>query len=69
MRVFLEILGAAGIDKVSDLTAGHIYRRIGTTKVAHYDEIFTFLKPKTLLGKTIPDRYKENWKNVSSDHF
>ena len=66
---FLEILGAAGLSRVSDLSPGHIYRRTGTTSVSHYDEIYDFLKPKALLGKKLPDSYKEYWDKASADYF
>lgn len=37
---FLELVGAAGCDHPSELTRGHVNRRIDQTRIASYDDIY-----------------------------
>ncbi|NKB47554.1 MAG: FMN-binding glutamate synthase family protein [Legionellales bacterium] len=69
MDSFLEVLGAAGLDKVADVTPGHIFRRVATAMVKHYDEIFPFLQPGELLGDDIPESFRDHWQNASAEYF
>jgi glutamate synthase domain-containing protein 2 len=66
---FLRVVGAAGIDKVSDITPGLIFRRVATAMVKHYDEIFPFLEPGILLGDEIPAHFRDYWQQASAEHF
>jgi glutamate synthase domain-containing protein 2 len=56
---FLELLGAAGLDKPFDITRRHINKRVGMYNTATYDEIYPCIKEGSLLSsKTIPETYK-----------
>ena len=54
VREFLELLGAAGLDSPTDLRPEHILRRLSTTEVKNYGEIYHLLQPGQLLGEGEP---------------
>lgn len=66
---FLEILGAAGLEHVKDLTPAHIYRRTGTAEVKHYDEIYAFLEAQQILKGNINQELLKAWDLASADYF
>ncbi|MGE3919336.1 MAG: FMN-binding glutamate synthase family protein [Gammaproteobacteria bacterium] len=67
---FLELLGAAGIKKVSELTPNYVYRRVGIGVVKHYDEIFPFFEKDQLLkGENLPPDIATAWHEARSDQF
>lgn len=70
IKSFLEVLGSAGLDKVSALTPEFISRRIDTDDVRNYDQIYTFLKPGQLLrGENIEESLMMAWEKASADRF
>lgn len=51
LRSFSELIGAAGINKLSDISRKHINRRVSMNSVLKYDEIFPYAKNGSLLKK------------------
>lgn len=57
---FLELVAAAGLNDPSELTRGHISKRIGLLDVKTFDEIYPPMEPNSLLDiNTIPESYKK----------
>ena len=57
---FLELVAAAGLNDPSELTRGHISKRIGLLEVKTFDEIYPAMEPGSLLDiNTIPESYKK----------
>ncbi|HFC04848.1 MAG TPA: FMN-binding glutamate synthase family protein, partial [Rhizobiales bacterium] len=58
----MELLAAAGIDKIEDLRPHHINHRIEGTDVQTYAQMYPQIDEKCLLkAKTIPDSWKHDW--------
>lgn len=67
---FLEVLGAAGLEKIKDLDMTYIYRRVDTVQIKYYNEIFCSLKPGQLLtGEDIPNEYYHDWMKANAKSF
>jgi glutamate synthase domain-containing protein 2 len=66
---FLEVLSAAGLAKPSDVRPWHIHRRISSTDVRHYGELFEFLEPNALLGEKLPEGYSRAWSQAHSESW
>lgn len=57
---FLELVAAAGLDDPSELTRGHIHKRIGLYEVKTYEEIYPYMEEGVLTDiDTIPENYKK----------
>ena len=57
---FLELVAAAGLNDPSELTRGHISKRMGLTEVKTFEEIYPPIEPGSLLDiNTIPESYKK----------
>lgn len=69
LKSFREVLGAAGLSKISELTPGYIYKVVSTSVIKHYDEIYEFLTPKQLLEGPIPADYQDAWEQAHPDKF
>src|SRR5690606_33673449 len=66
---FLEVLAAAGIKHPSELRPWHIQRRVNSTDVKHYGEIYTYVDPGALLSEKVPDAYARPWRAASAHSF
>ena len=64
-----EIMGAMGIARPADLHPWHIIRRISSTEIKHYGEIYEFLKEGDLLQEPFPDTYRRACEAASAETF
>lgn len=64
----VELLGASGLDKKENITRSHIYRRISFQHMLTYQEIFPTYPTGSFINE-IPDRYKNDFKYASPDHW
>lgn len=63
----LELLAAAGLEKLEDLRPDHIHHRVGGTVVKHYDEMYPPIPPGCLLEEcTVPDHWKNAWASANA---
>ena len=69
VRVFRELVGAMGLERIGDLGRGHILRRMDDTSAARYDEIYPPLNSGDLSGDTAPDRLARDWALADADRF
>ena len=65
----LEVLGAAGLTSIADVTPHYIYRRAGTSEFKPYSEIFTFLESGSLISGTVSHEYAKPWTSANADKF
>ena len=69
LHSFLEVIAAAGLKDPTELRPWHIQRRVNSTDVKHYGEIYTYLEPGALLGPDIPEGYRRPWKAAAAHTF
>lgn len=62
---FLEVLAAAGLAHPRDIRPWHVQRRISTSEVRHYGELFDFLAPGALLTNP-PPSYARAWNQATA---
>ncbi len=65
----LEVVGAAGLRNPAELRPWHIMRRVNSTDVRNYDEIYDFIKPGSLLGHQIPETFARPWQMAQPETF
>lgn len=64
-----DIIVSAGIRHTSELNRTQIYRRISQYEIKLYDQIFPYLVPDCLLGKSIPESFALVMQESRSDTF
>ena len=69
IKSLAELIGATGLSHPSQLRPWHIIRRINTTKIKHYGQIFKFLKEGALLTEPVPVHYERAWRVASAETF
>jgi glutamate synthase domain-containing protein 2 len=65
VEAVLELLGAAGLAHPDDLRPCHIHRRVSQTRVATYEEIYSYLPHGSLLEVPYPQGW-ESWMRETS---
>lgn len=64
----LELLAAAGLERLEDLGSHHIHHRVGGTVCKHYDEMYPLFAPGCLLDdSSIPDNWKAAWARADAN--
>lgn len=66
---FMDVLGAAGLAKPSELRPWHIQRRVDSVTVRHYGEIYEYLSPGALLKNEISPNYSRPWNAARAETF
>ncbi len=66
---FLEVLAAAGLALPSDLRPWHIHRRITSSEVKNYSEIYKYIETGSLLKPEPPAPYARPWICADSTSF
>jgi glutamate synthase domain-containing protein 2 len=69
VHAFLEVLGAAGLAHPREVRPWHIQRRISTSEVRHYGELFEFVSKGDLLADTRPDFYARAWVQATPESW
>ena len=69
MEVASEIIGAGGIHSAEALRPWHILRRVSTTDVRSYADIYKGVQPGELLSDTLPAGWEEPVKHSSAETF
>ncbi|NNL00009.1 MAG: FMN-binding glutamate synthase family protein [Xanthomonadales bacterium] len=64
----LELLAAAGLEKLEDLRPHHIHQRVGGAEVRHYDEMYPSLRAGCLLNvETVPEEWRADWMRADAN--
>lgn len=64
-----ELVGCAGLDSVAELRPHHIYRRVSSTEVRSFDQIYPYLDGPALLDGTADPYYLHSWNLAKEDAF
>ena len=65
----LELLGAAGLSKPSELGPQHIFRRTAVGEVKSLADIYPMLEENAILNGNCPPQWKKFWDEASMDRF
>lgn len=57
---FTELIAAAGISALEEITRKHINRRVNMNSVLKYDEIFPYIEKGSLLKDVVPELDRDN---------
>lgn len=69
IKSFLEIVGAMGKARISDLTPADIYHRINHVEAKNYAQLYEILQRNALLSTPYPLEYAEDWQRARADRF
>lgn len=69
IKSLAQIVGTMGLYHPTDLKPWHIIRRVDTTRIQHYGEIHSFLKPGDLLKEPLPEHFARAWNTASEKSF
>lgn len=70
VKSVVELLGATGLDTLSNLTRSHIYRRISFSSMLTYEEIFPSVPVGDFLTDAkINEKYRADFKAASSKYW
>lgn len=70
VKALAEMLAAAGISRPEQLTAHHMLRRITSTEIKVYADIYYYLEPGALLEKEIKSEfYARMWRMATPSSF
>lgn len=67
---FLELVAAAGLDRLNQINRAQIFRRVSMIETRQYCDIFPEVENGAFLQEeTIPERYLSAWKLANAEHF
>jgi hypothetical protein len=69
IKALAEVIAAAGLTHPDQLRPHHISKRIGTSEVKSYAELYPWLKPGELLQGSDDHAYRHAWAIASADSF
>jgi hypothetical protein len=70
VKALAEMLAAAGVSRPEQLTSHHMLRRITSTEIKVYADIYYYLEPGALLKDKIEsDFYSRMWRMATSSSF
>jgi glutamate synthase domain-containing protein 2 len=65
-----DMLAAAGLSHPDDLLPHHLVRRVSATEIMQFDQLHTFLEPRSLVdGGVAEGFYGQNWRRASASSF
>ena len=69
VRSFFEVLGAAGLERPSDLKPWSILRRVSATEIRNYSEIYPMVAPGSLMTESPGGPLARAWDAASPERF
>ena len=69
IHAFADLMGAAGVERPSDLRRQHVNRRLTTESVKTYAQLFPEVARGSFAQKQYPERYREAILAASADSF
>lgn len=69
VKSFVEMMGAAGLSNISQMTRSHIYRRISLSSMLTYEEIFPSVEEGAMIAGKIPEKYRADFAYASTEHW
>jgi glutamate synthase domain-containing protein 2 len=66
----MELLAAAGMEKLEELGPGDIHQRVGGTVIKNYDQMYPPIPQVCLLDESsVPDRWKDSWSRADANSW
>ena len=69
VKSFFEVLGAGGFNRPAELKPWYIMRRVSSTEVRNYSEIYPAIEMASLLGADVTGSLAHAWNSASPDRF
>ena len=69
VHALAEFVAAMGLDHTGQLAPHHVVRRVNSTEVKSFDEIYPPATPRALLDGTGPERMQRYWRESSAESF
>lgn len=69
MESVADMLSAMGLDGHSELRPWHVMRRVSSTEIKHYGEVFDFIEPGSLTKSPLPKDYERAMKIATAESF
>jgi glutamate synthase domain-containing protein 2 len=66
---FLELLAACGFEHPADLRPWNVQRRVGSTEIRHYGELYHYIDTGDLLRGQMPEEWKHLWDHADPNSF
>jgi glutamate synthase domain-containing protein 2 len=66
---FVELMAASGIDNPNKLNRHQISRRVFMNEVLTLEQIYPSIPPGSMLGDSVPERYKMSFASAAADKF
>ena len=64
-----EMIAAMGLDHTTELAPEHVYKRVSSTEVETFAEIYQHIGSGHLLAGAAPPRFQSFWDDASADSF
>jgi len=66
----VELIATAGLSKLDELEARHIYRRISGANIKHYGELYPCVEASSFLNQSdLPTGWKEDWLQAAAANW
>lgn len=69
VKAFVELMAAAGLRSMDDITRSHVYRRVSLTAMYTFEEIFPSVREGCFLEGDIPEKYKRDFLMADENHW
>jgi glutamate synthase domain-containing protein 2 len=69
LRALAELIAAAGLEHPQQIRPVHFSKRISTTEVLSFSQLYPSLRPGELLEGTLDPRFREAWALARADSF
>jgi len=69
LKAFVELMGAAGLVGMEDISRSHIYRRVSLTAMHSFEEIFPSAIQGAFIDGKFPDKYKSDFEKANEDRW
>ena len=70
LKALSDILAAAGLQHPDDLLPHHLVRRVSATEIMQFDQLHTFLTPRSLVDDVaVEGFYADSWRRASAASF
>ena len=67
VKNLVELIGAAGLENLTQLKPRHINHRVSGIDVKTYEELYSTIPESSLTSeKSIPQKWKKNWESTIS---
>ena len=69
VQSLVELVAADGLEGTSQLNRSNVYRRVSSTEIKRYDEIFPPVEPGSFLNATPPETYRQVLERATAESF